>query len=465
MNGIPSTRSWAPLSVIVLNDFGWVNGGQSKVAIDSALQLKMSGLDVCFVAGRGPIDERLVEQGIECHVVGGHDILSDPFRTRAAVNGIWNAAAARMLTACLAHRDPESTVIHVHGWAKALSPSIGRVVTGSNAAHVYTLHEYFLACPNGGFYDYQAGKICSRRALSAACLATNCDARTAMHKIWRVARQAILWSAGRLPSGLRELIYLAPEQLDIMKAYVPAEARWHYLPNPAGAQPPHRVASEDNDTFLFVGRLSPEKGASVVARAAAIAGVSIAFCGDGEERDAILKANPDAQMLGWLSQEELSEQMRRVRCLVFPSLWYETYGLVVADALRVGLPVLASSSSVAASMVQPGCSGELVPAGDVESWAAAMRRLQSDELAATYSDAAFESGRRLPGHAESTARLIDIYRSALERNHRPLTDEEVGRTREPLASSQDRNRARRPAHAARAITPVAREGEYGVIRK
>lgn len=420
MNSPVSIPSRTPLSVIILNDFGWVNGGQSKVAIDSALQLKSRGLDVCFVAGRGPIDERLLDVGVECHVVGRHDILSDPFRARAAASGIWNAAAARSVAACVAARDPKTTIIHVHGWAKALSPSIGRVLARSNAAHVYTLHEYFLGCPNGGFYDYQAGRICSRRALSAACLTTNCDARSAQHKIWRVARHAVLWSAGRMPSGLRELIYLAPEQLEIMRPYVPAEARWHYLPNPAGAQPPQRVASEDNDTFLFVGRLSPEKGGSIVARAAAIAGVPIAFCGDGEERDAILKANPNAQMLGWLTQEELGERMRHARCLVFPSLWYETYGLVVADALRVGLPVLVSRSSVAASLVEQGISGELIQTGDVESWAAAMRRLQSNELVASYSNAAFESGTRLSGHTAYTAKLIDIYRSAIERKHAPL---------------------------------------------
>jgi glycosyltransferase involved in cell wall biosynthesis len=418
VNSLAPERFDSPLSVVILNDFGWINGGQSKVAIDSALDLKMRGLDVCFVAGRGPFDERLRDHGVECRAVGSHDILSDPFRARAAVNGIWNMAAARTLTDCLAARDPRSTVIHVHGWAKALSPSIGRVVTGSEAAHVYTLHEYFLACPNGGFYDYQAGEICSRRALSANCLATNCDPRGTHHKMWRVARQAFLWNAGRMPSGLRELIYLAPEQLEIMRPYMPAEARWHFLPNPAGPRPPQRILAEENETFLFVGRLSPEKGGAVVARAAAIAGVPIAFCGDGEERDAILRANPNARMLGWLTQDELSEQMRRARCVVFPSLWYETYGLVVADAIRVGLPVLVSKSSVAASLIEHGRSGELIPTGDVSAWADGMRRMQSTDATRAYSIGAFEGGKRLPGQADYTSKLIDIYRSAVARKRR-----------------------------------------------
>ncbi|WP_310467434.1 glycosyltransferase [Sphingomonas sp.] len=405
-------------AVVILNDFGWVNGGQSQVAIESALQLKLRGLDVHFVAGRGPLDERLVAAGIACHLAGSHDILSDPSRSRAAVTGIWNAAAARTLGDCLASLDLATTAIHVHGWAKALSPSIGPVVTGSQAAHVYTLHEYFLACPNGGFYNYQTGAICRLRALGAQCLATNCDARGYHHKLWRAARQAVLWNAGRMPRDLREIIYLAPEQLDIMGPYVPPQANWHFLPNPAGPRPAQRMAAEHNQTYLFVGRLSPEKGAVVAARAAADAGVPIAFCGDGEERDAVLSANPQAQMLGWLGQDELAAWMQRARCLVFPSLWYETYGLVVADALRIGLPVLVSRSCVAASLLEHGISGELVPAGDVQAWAAALSRLRSDELTAAYSEGAFTRGQGLPGQAEYTSRLIEIYTSAIDRKQR-----------------------------------------------
>ena len=222
-----------------------------------------------------------------------------------------------------------------------------------------------------------------------------------------------------MPSGLRELIYLAPEQLDIMRPYAPPEARWHFLPNPAGPQPERRIRAEENETFLFVGRLSPEKGAVVAAMAAARAQVPIAFCGDGEERAAVLRANPDAQMLGWLPQDQLGEWMHKARCLVFPSLWYETYGLVVADALRVGLPVLVARSSVAASLLEDGISGDLI-AGDVQSWADAMCRLKSDVLTRRYSDAAFRRGHGLPDQSDYTTRLIDIYASAIARKHRGL---------------------------------------------
>jgi glycosyltransferase involved in cell wall biosynthesis len=404
-----------PLSVVILSDHGHISGGQAKVAIESALCLRQRGLDVCFVAGSGPLDERLQPAGIECHVVGAHDILSDPSRLRASARGIWNPDAARALATCLASRDPRSTVVHTHGWAKALSPSIGPVIARSKAPHVYTLHEYFLACPTGGFYHHGAAEICTRRPLGLDCLTTGCDSRSNAHKAWRVVRQAVLWTAGGLPSGLRDIIYLAPEQRAIMAPHMSSEARWHYLPNAVGPRPPERVPAEHNETFLFIGRLSPEKGAEVAARAARLAGVPIAFCGDGECEDAVRQANPDALMLGWLDADELRRWMGKARGLVFPSLWYECYPLVVADALRVGLPVIVSKSSVAASSISDGVDGLHCAGGDVTAWAEAMARLKTDDLVRDLSTAAFEAGGRLRGYDEYTSSLIDIYEEVLAR--------------------------------------------------
>ena len=65
----------------------------------------------------------------------------------------------------------ERTIVHVHGWAKALSPSIAMPIARSGLPAVYTIHEYFLFCPNGGFYNYQRGHTCSLEPLSAACWA------------------------------------------------------------------------------------------------------------------------------------------------------------------------------------------------------------------------------------------------------------------------------------------------------
>lgn len=401
--------------VVVVNDHGHVNGGAAKVAIESALWLRSRGLGVSFVAGTGPIDPRLPDAGVECVAIASHDVITDPNKRRAARNGLWNREAAKVLARHIDRQDPRSTVVHLHTWTKALSPSIGPVVTGSPVPHVCTLHEYFLACPNGAFYDYTAGRICGKRAMGLACVTTQCDARQASHKAWRVARGAILQTAGRMPKGLRDIIYISPKQRSIIGDYFAEETRWHYLPNAVDARPGERVPVEENDVFLFIGRIAPEKGVVAAAKAARLAGVRIAFAGEGTEREAVRQANPDAELLGWLGAEELKQWMRRARCLVFPSLWYEGYPLVVVDALRMGLPVLVSDSTVATAVVSDGVNGLHVPAGDVEAWARAMTRMIPDETARALGEGAYRAGAELLGYDEYTDRLIEIYETILSR--------------------------------------------------
>jgi glycosyltransferase involved in cell wall biosynthesis len=120
-------------------------------------------------------------------------------------------------------------------------------------------------------------------------------------------------------------------------------------------------------------------------------------------------------MLGWIAKDELGSWMTRARCLVFPSLWYEGYPLVVADALRAGVPVIVSKSSIAASSISDGVNGIHVAAGDIRAWAEAMTRLNSDDLVHRFGQAAFRAGKQLLDYDEYMSRLMGIYEKALSR--------------------------------------------------
>lgn len=407
-------RDAAPRSrytVVVVNDHGFINGGQAKIAIDSAKALAASGLDVVFFTACGPVDEGLAKAGVEVVCLDQSDILSEPRRLLAAGRGLWNFTAARDLRALLEARDPRKTVVHCHGFAKALSPAIGPVVVGGPWAHVYTCHEYFLACPNGGFYDFQKNEICTRRALGPACLTTNCDVRRPAHKAWRVARQATLWSFGAMPRRLKHVIYVSETQRRVLERYMSPRTSLHYVQNPNTVAAKSRVRAEDNDIFLFVGRLSPEKGATVFARAAKIAGVRAVVIGDGAERAAIAAANPDAEMIGWVQPETVDVWMRQARTLVFPSLWYETDGLVVREALARGVPVICGSWTAAAEMLGGGAMGCLWPSASTSALADCLRAQASNEIIRRQSELAFS--RRFFDMVEHVKRLRDIYSLAL----------------------------------------------------
>ncbi len=179
------------LNVVIVLDHASLTGGQAKVAFDSAYGLKARGHNPILFTAAGPIEPRLTAEGIEVHCLGQSDLVGSASRASAALQGVWNAPAARALGDLLGKLPGKDTVVHVHGWAKALSPSIARPIVASGLPTVYTMHEFFLHCPNGGFYNHRAGEICTLKPISGACVATNCDSRHYAHKLWRVARQGV----------------------------------------------------------------------------------------------------------------------------------------------------------------------------------------------------------------------------------------------------------------------------------
>jgi glycosyltransferase involved in cell wall biosynthesis len=81
---------------------------------------------------------------------------------------------------------------------------------------------------------------------------------------------------------------------------------------------------------------------------------------------------------GSVSLEELIRLYSQADLLVLPSVWRESYGMPVAEAMASGVPVLASDTGGVPELVENGVTGMLVPRLDVDALTQAMRDLLSD---------------------------------------------------------------------------------------
>lgn len=396
-----------PKYVLIVSDFAHINGGQAKVSIDSAKLLADHGINVIFFAAVGPVDTSLNHPKIEVILLNQNDILTEPSKKKAALQGIWNTKAAEELRKCAEKFDKSNTVLHCHGYAKALSPSIGPVIASGRIASVYTMHEYFLACPNGGFYDYKRNEICTSRPLGVSCLTKNCDVRKPLHKAWRVARQVSTWGPGRLPQGLKNIIYISETQRKAMAPYLSETTNMYHVPNPIPAISRQREKRDQREGFIFVGRLNPEKGGHMFAAAARRLGVASKFVGDGVEANKILKENPNAQIAGWQKPEAVQEMISKAKALVFPSLWYEGQPLVPLEALCLGVPVVAGRWSAAAEAIKDGSTGVIYDEPSEESLANAMSK------ALQLPDFDPEPIRKINSPQEHLRRLLEVYDNVL----------------------------------------------------
>lgn len=407
-------RSSDPITVVIVLDHASITGGQAKVAFDSAVGLAQAGHRPIVFAAAGPVSPDLERAGIEVVCLGHDDLVGNPSKLAAAAQGIWNRGAAAALASLLGTLPRERTVVHVHGWAKALSPSIAAPIRASGLPAVYTMHEYFLLCPNGGFYNYQRGHACGLEPLSAACWMTHCDSRNYPRKLWRAVRQTVMQRVAKLPEVFADTICISRFQIDAIGHHLPRAMRIHHISNPIAVADLGPKPNPASGEIIFLGRLSPEKGPLLFAQAARLAGLTPTFVGDGPAAAELAAAYPEARLLGWKSPAEVRQYLREARALVFPSLWYEGQPLTVLEAQALGTPVVVSDGCAGREEVDDGQSGLWFPSGDAVALAAALKRLDSDDTVARMSDAAYRRYWADPPTLDRHVRAITaVYRALL----------------------------------------------------
>ncbi len=395
---------------IIVSDFAAVNGGAAKVAIESARGLAEAGCEVVFVAAIGPKAPALDHPNIRVEMIDGEEVWNVRNPLRAAAQGVWNQAAAERVSQVIARERGPGTVIHLHQWTKAFSPAAIGAAAQSGLPAFITMHDYFSFCPEGGYFDFRAGRPCDRAPMSAACMTANCDRKSYAHKLVRVARQ---WRSNMALGDARNLtfIHVTDFARRFAEPHLPKTARHATVENMMEAARRPAVDPARNAHVLFLGRFTVEKAPHLLAEAARRAGVPARFIGEGPMRDAIAKANPEAEIFGWVAPDKALEAIAEARALALPSLWFEPGPLVVAEARSVGVPVILARTTGPASWIRDGEDGFLVEPGDIDDLAHALTHLKRDDVAQRIGFAGYNAYWRDPlttkRHVKKTLALYE----------------------------------------------------------
>ena len=348
-------------NVVVVNDFDYVQGGASKVAIQTANMLKENDpkLNVYFFSGDHN-DSSILNKDVVNVCTNQGEALKDKNKLRGIINGLYNFKAKRVFKKLLKTLNKDETIIHVHGWTKCLSSSVFDIAFKMKYKVVLTMHDYFTACPNGGYFNYKKNEICHLKPLSWKCIKCNCDSRNYGFKVYRIIRQLIQNRIVKLNDRLTDVISISDFSEKILRETLNPNTKIHRVYNPIDLDPnPVKVDYRKNKYFLYVGRVSKEKGVDIFCKAISELGLKGIVVGDGPELEKLKKEYPKIEYTGWKDSDEVKEYMQGAKALIFPSRWYETMGLTVLEAEKHKIPVIVNSNTSASEFVDNAKNGFL----------------------------------------------------------------------------------------------------------
>jgi glycosyltransferase involved in cell wall biosynthesis len=139
--------------------------------------------------------------------------------------------------------------------------------------------------------------------------------------------------------------------------------------------------------LVCVARLSEQKGHMVLLDAAAEVALNgrrfeLVLAGDGELRPLVerrvkeLGLESFVRITGWISEQQVAQEIESARALVLPSL-AEGLPVVIMEAMALGRPVVSTYVAGIPELVEPGHNGWLVPAGEVSSLSSAIEQVLS----------------------------------------------------------------------------------------
>ncbi|MBW1929009.1 MAG: glycosyltransferase family 4 protein [Deltaproteobacteria bacterium] len=390
--------------VLLIHNFYQHPGGEDEVFRAEAALLRSQGHEVVeFVEDNRKVD------GVS--------------PLKAAVDAIWSREAQRRLRTLIREKKPD--VAHFHNTFLRISPAAYYTCKEEGVPVAQTLHNYRLVCP--GALLMRDGRVCED------CLGRAVPWPGVAHGCWRGSRTQTAVVAGML--AFHRVLKTWHEQVDcyialtefarrkFIEGGLPAE-KIVVKPNFVGEE--LRVTSNElqfsrhpslvTRYFLFVGRLSPEKGLGTLLRAwQKLKDVPLKIIGDGPLLEAVRAFNGGGvQVLGRRPHDEVIALMKGARCVVFPSEWYEGFPMTIAEAFACGVPVIASRLGAMAEIVEDGRTGLLFEPGNADDLAAKV------EWAWAHSEQMAEMGREARREYEEkyTAErnyemLMQIYRRVM----------------------------------------------------
>jgi glycosyltransferase involved in cell wall biosynthesis len=335
-------------------------------------------------------------------------------RIRAFFSGIYSHSSVREFTKIITQEKPD--IVQIQNVYPFISPAVFKISRRAGVPVVFRCANYRLFCPYGPLHS--GGEVCER------CVGGKeywCVLRNCMRSIPKSIGYALRNAYARISGGITKntTMYYVPSEFQKRKFItwgIPAD-RIAVIPNFINRTERFGRADKLGDYVGYAGRISPEKGLpSLLGAAWKCRDIPFRIAGGLELMPEIAaSAPPNVSFLGRLTPDDMPKFYANARMLVVPSIWYETFGMVIIEGMVERRPVIASKIGPIPTVVDDNVTGLLFEPGNAKDLAEKIRYLwDRPRLCQQMGQAGCEKALREYSPEKYYERLMAVYEKAIK---------------------------------------------------
>jgi glycosyltransferase involved in cell wall biosynthesis len=295
---------------------------------------------------------------------------------RAFTSGFYSNSSKKLIRTLIKKKKPD--LVHIHNIYPFVSPTVLLECMKARIPIVISIHSYFLTCP--ALFHYRKQKICELciGGNEFWCILKNCK-NNPFVSLAVAARTAVGRKLKYFDNQKVTLIAVSEFMKNKLTNAGFRAANIRVVPNMVTI--PKNTAKPSKNAYVgYVGRISAEKGVNILTSAALmIKNIPVHIAGNGPMlRELMQNASSNVKFFGHINSKILANFYNNARFIIVPSLCYETFGLVIIEAMSHGVAVIASKIGAIPEIIDDGVDGLLFEPGNVKELTKKIKMLWED---------------------------------------------------------------------------------------
>jgi glycosyltransferase involved in cell wall biosynthesis len=267
-------------------------------------------------------------------------------------------------------------IAHIHNIFPLITPSVYFALKASGIPIVHTLHDFRFFCANA--FLFRNGKFCELCPLKSPIYSVihRCFKNSLVGSFFVYAYLKKVKSRSYYKLA-DKYICLTEFSRQLYEKYGIPDKKLKVKPNFCEDLFKNTKSQQKEDYFIYVGRLSEEKGIRTLIEAFSLEkmrNVKLKIYGSGPLEDEIMstvkiKKLSNIEFLGFRPRDEVVKTMSSAVALVFPSICLESFPMTIIESFSAGTPVVASDFGNMKNLVKQNHTGLLFERGNPEDLA------------------------------------------------------------------------------------------------